>query len=193
MIFSFYDLAAHPELASKLREEVISVLSTTNGIMSTHALQAMKKLDSFIKESFRFNPPGVSVFQRKVRRPIRLSTGETIPAGVVIETPVHAVTRDPEIFEDPDEFKPFRFYEMREDGSTEDAARNQFVSISTKYLSFGYGRHACPGRFLAANEIKLIVATCIMMYDIRLAGGATERYKNIEFGTAVGYHGPRVV
>jgi len=185
---AFYDLAAHPSVASELRQEIASVLSANNGIMSSHALQAMKKLDSFLKESFRFNPPGASVFQRKVRRPIRLSTGETIPAGVVIETAAHAVTRDPEIFEDPDEFKPFRFYEMmqREDGSADEgAARNQFVSISTKYLSFGYGRHACPGRFLAANEIKLIIASCIMMYDIRLANGETKRYRNFEFGASL--------
>lgn len=184
-----YDLAAHPEIATELREEIVSVLSANSGIMSTHALQAMKKLDSFLKESLRLHPPGATSFQRKVRRPIRLSTGETIPAGVVIETPTYAVTRDPEIFEDPDQFKPLRFYELRqryrEEGSVEEAARNQFVSVSTKALSFGYGRHACPGRFFAANELKMIVATCIMMFDVRLAGGETERYKNFEFATSV--------
>ncbi|KAK0639491.1 cytochrome P450 [Cercophora newfieldiana] len=185
---ALYDLAAHPELATELRQEIVSVLAANNGIMSTHALQAMKKLDSFLKESLRLHPPGASSFQRKVRQPITLSTGENIPAGVVIEAAAHAVTRDPRIFDDPEEFRPLRFYEMRqryrEEGSVDQAARNQFVSVSSNALSFGYGRHACPGRFFAANEIKLIVATCILLYDVRLAGGATERYKNFEFGTS---------
>ncbi|KAK4445433.1 putative cytochrome P450 E-class, group IV [Podospora aff. communis PSN243] len=179
---AFYDLAAHPTAASELRHEITSILSTNNNTITTPALHSMKKLDSFLKESFRFHPPSVSSFTRKLRRPIRLSTGESLPAGVTLEVPAHAVTRDPDIFPNPDEFKPFRFYDMARD-SEETAARNQFVSVSGRYLSFGYGRHACPGRFLAGNEIKLIVAMGVLMYDVRLAGGGTERYENLEFGS----------
>jgi len=153
--------------------------------MSTHALQAMKKLDSFLKESLRFHPLGASSFQRKVRKSFKLSTGETIPAGVVIEAPNHAVARDPAAFEDADQFRPLRFYEMRQRPSGETAPKHQFVSVSAKSLSFGYGRHACPGRFFAANEIKMIVATCIVRYDVRLAEGQTERYRNLDFGASV--------
>jgi cytochrome P450 len=157
--------------------------------MSTQALQAMKKLDSFLKETLRFHPLGASTFQRKVRKPVKLSTGEVIPAGVVIEVPAHAISRDPEVFEDPDRFHALRFYEMsqrcREEGAIQDAARNQFVNVNSKNLAFGYGRHACPGRFFAANEIKMIFATCVVMYDVRLAGGETERYTNLEFGSSV--------
>lgn len=50
---------------------------------------------------------------------------------------------------------------------------------------FGWGRHACPGRFFAANEIKMIVATYILTYDIRLPDGVTERYPNLSFGSSV--------
>ena len=58
----------------------------------------------------------------------------------------------------------------------------QFVSVNPLNLLFGYGRHACPGRFFAANEIKMFLATTLQMYDVRLAGGATERYPDLEFG-----------
>ena len=34
-------------------------------------------------------------------------------------------------------------------------------------MHFGLGRHACPGRFLAANEIKMMLATLLMQYDFK--------------------------
>jgi cytochrome P450 len=40
------------------------------------------------------------------------------------------------------------------------------VSTSADYLSFGHGRHACPGRFFAANELKLLLAYMVLNYDI---------------------------
>ena len=157
--------------------------------MSAPALQAMKKLDSFLKETLRFHPPGTGSFSRKVLRPFTLSSGEVIPAGVVIEVPSHAIARDPEVFPDPETFDGLRFYnlrnEAREKGEVEAAAQNQFVSVSQSSLTFGYGRHACPGRFLAANEIKMIVATAVMMFDVKMEEGVTERYRNFEMAGTV--------
>lgn len=49
-------------------------------------------------------------------------------------------------------------------------------------LNFGYGRHACPGRFFATNEIKMVLARLILEYDIKMPDGQTERYPQIEMG-----------
>jgi cytochrome P450 len=183
---SFYNLAAYPHLIPMLREEILTVLSEHSNEMSAPALQAMKKLDSVLKETLRFHPPGTGSFARKVLKPFNLSSGEHIPKGVVIEVPAHAIARDPSVFANPDDFDGLRFYnlrqEAREKGEIEAAAQNQFVSVSQSSLTFGYGRHACPGRFLAANEIKMIVATAVMMFDMQLEEGAEGRYRNFEFG-----------
>ena len=53
---------------------------------------------------------------------------------------------------------------------------------------FGYGRHACPGRFFATNEIKMIVAKMILDYDIKMPGnveGIEARYPMVEHGNVV--------
>ena len=122
-------------------------------------------------------------------RPFTLSSGQVIPAGVVIEVPSHAISYDNDIYPDADQFDPLRFYKLRqrakEDGATEGAAQNQFVSVSKNSLTFGYGRHACPGRFFAANEIKMIVANALLGYDIKCIEGTRGRYPNMEFGTQV--------
>jgi len=49
------------------------------------------------------------------------------------------------------------------------------VSVSDDFLSFGHGRHACPGRFFASNEIKMLVAYLVMNYDVEFM---EERIKN---------------
>ncbi|KAK3899167.1 hypothetical protein C8A05DRAFT_46703 [Staphylotrichum tortipilum] len=190
----FYNLAAYPQYIPELREEIRAVLAEHNGVFTSAALQAMKKVDSFIKETMRLHPAGAASFQRKVNKPFKLSNGQVIPAGVMIEVPSYVVSRDPDLFDDADKFDPWRFARLREEaraaGEVEAAAVNQFVSVSPNILTFGFGRHACPGRFFAANEIKMIVANFVMDYDMKLPDGVEERYPNIAFGVAPSFVSP---
>ncbi|KAF4944142.1 hypothetical protein FSARC_14749 [Fusarium sarcochroum] len=182
---AFYDLAALPELRTELRDEIRGALSQSGGLFTSNALQSMKKMDSFLKETLRVHPATMASFQRKVLKPFTLSNGQVIPAGVTIEIPAVAVSSDSNIFPHADKFDPLRFYRLRTEakdgGSVEKAANNQFVSVNQSSLTFGYGRHACPGRFFAANEIKMILAHALLEYDVKLVGSATERYPNMEF------------
>ncbi|TLD12775.1 uncharacterized protein PgNI_04126 [Pyricularia grisea] len=189
-----YDLAAHPEMIPELREEAASALAAHGGTFTAPALHTMKKMDSVMKESMRMNPPGYSAFMRKVLKPFTLSNGQQIPAGVTIEVPGYGVSRDPNTFPNADSWDGLRFFRLRESGETigstkqgggrasavEVSAQNQFVSVSKSSLGFGYGRHACPGRFFASNEVKMILARLVLNYDMKLPAGETERYKNIE-------------
>jgi cytochrome P450 len=36
---------------------------------------------------------------------------------------------------------------------------------------FGGGRHLCPGRFFANNELKLAIAHVLVKYEMRIANG----------------------
>lgn len=53
---AFYNLAAMPEVAAELRREVLAVLEANGGQLTCKALQDMKKLDSFMKETMRCYP-----------------------------------------------------------------------------------------------------------------------------------------
>lgn len=187
-INAFYTLAAMPEIVPEIRNEIRAVLREY-GDFSTLALQKMKKLDSFLRENMRVYPLSWSTFQRKVHKPFTLSNGQYIPAGVIIEIPAHSIVHDPGRFDRPDEFDAFRHCRAPNvvglDGEKNAGASNHMVSVSLNNLPFGYGRQACPGRFFAANEIKMIVARAILDYEIKLADGATKRYANIEYNEAV--------
>lgn len=67
-------------------------------------------------------------------------------------------------------------------------ASAQFVGVGQTSLQFGYGRHACPGRFFAAHEIKMIMASFVMHYDVKMPGDLKERYPNLLMGSSVGHH-----
>lgn len=184
---AFYTIAAMPEIIPELREEIREVLKE-HGTFTTQALQKMKKLDSFLREVMRMHPLGMSSFHRKVLKTFTLSTGQVIPAGCLIEVPLIGINFDDEMIEDPENFDAFRSYRARETQGLEGSekasagATNQFVTVSPTNLLFGYGRHACPGRFFAANEIKMIVSRAILDYDIKMSDGSRERYSNLSFG-----------
>lgn len=181
---TLFTLASMPEVVPELREEIRSVLKE-HGTFTSAALQQMKKLDSFLREVFRTYPLTFASFSRKVQKPFTLSTGQVIPKGVIIEVPGYAHSHDPDVYENPDAFDPWRSYRAREAASAgthkaSAAMANQLVTVSANNLGFGFGRHACPGRFFAANELKMIVGRALLDYDMALVGGATERYPNID-------------
>lgn len=39
-------------------------------------------------------------------------------------------------------------------------------------MGFGYGQHACPGRFLAVQEMKIVLCHLLLKYDFKLVEGA---------------------
>ena len=86
---------------------------------------------------------------------------------------------DSTLYENPEKFDIYRWMRMRETHET--AAKAHFVSTSPDHLSFGHGMHACPGRFFAANEVKIALCFLLLNYDWELAPGTTARL--LSFGT----------
>jgi cytochrome P450 len=159
---SFYNLAAYPQYIPELRDEIRTVLAEHDGVFSSSALQAMKKLDSFLKETMRRDPLGVFSFQRKVNKTFTLSNGQVIPAGVVIQVPSAAISLDSEVFPDADKFDPWRFLRLREEaravGEVEAAAQNQFVSVNANLMTVRTGRplpYPEPGEHNACPDSSL--------------------------------------
>jgi cytochrome P450 len=133
-------------------------------------MDKMHKIDSFFRESQRISGAGVLGLGRLALRPFTFSNGVTVPTGTLIAAPLIAIHTNGEIYPNPEEFDGFRFAKVREhDGVT--VGGQQSTSTSAEYLTFGYGRHACPGRFFAANEVKALLAHILVTYDVKLEEG----------------------
>lgn len=60
---TFFDLCARPEYIEPLREEIRDAVQNSDGLWTKKALTKMRKLDSFMRESQRTNPPSLRTFQ----------------------------------------------------------------------------------------------------------------------------------
>lgn len=176
-----FDLAARPEYVELLREEAQDVLKLNGGEWTLESMGQLRKMDSFIKESQRYFSATVITFQRKTLKPITLSDGTYLPANTYLFSPSTAISGDPSVYENPDEFDGLRFYKMRQN-TPEDDMRYQLISTGSTQMHFGIGRHACPGRWFASYEIKLILGTLLSKFDIKLKKGES-RPKNFVFQT----------
>lgn len=67
---TLFDLATNPEYLDPLREELTGVLVEDPSLMQKVSLLKLKKMDSFIKESQRMNPLGLSKYSTYCSRPI---------------------------------------------------------------------------------------------------------------------------
>lgn len=180
------DLAAYPDVQEELRREAFQILEVENGWARKESMPRLKKLDSFMREVQRVNGNisefamihcyellanhASASFIRKVMKPISLSDGTQLPPGTRILAPQAGISLDERYFPEPEKFDALRFYKMRQE-SDEASNRWQFTSLNDTNINFGAGKHACPGRFFASNEIKLVLAHLLINYDIRLKKG----------------------
>lgn len=181
-IHALFDFCANPQYVQPIRDEIGEVVVKHGWTLS--AIASMKKLDSFVKESQRLNQAVLMTFNRRVARPIRFQDGTTLVAGTYLTMPSDAVARDPDIYDDPERFDGYRFYDRRMEGG-KDANRHQFASTGPESLAFGQGKNACPGRFFAGVQIKVVLASVLINYDISFPPGQTERPKNLYKGGLV--------
>jgi cytochrome P450 len=99
---------------------------------------------------------------RYASRGITLSDGTAIPKGSTVFI-ANVAMRDPKIYPEPDAFIPDRFTTRRQKGDSS----AYLVSASPEHIGFGLGRHACPGRFFAANEVKIVLSHMLLKYDMK--------------------------
>ena len=114
---------------------------------------------------------------------VQLPSGETVPQGVWVGLPAAAIHHDAAFYPEPDAYLPFRFSDEREKLQAEsggpkalEASKLAMTATSQTFLPFSHGRHVCPGRFYAAQLLKLLLAELVLRYDVR---GLEERPKNV--------------
>ena len=72
-----------------------------------------------------------------------------------------AILHDPELYPDPEEFKPERF--LNQDGSVRDDP--------TLSLVFGVGKRICPGRHFVDATVFILTASILSVFNVTKAKG----------------------
>ena len=105
--------------------------------------------------------------KRIAREDYTFADGTRIPQGTSVGVNVTQAHHDPETYENPEQFDGFRFAKMRPQ-HWDSKKLYDIVATSPQFLSFGYGRHACPGRYFAACGLKIMLAHVVLNYDVKM-------------------------
>ncbi|CAB9508450.1 25-hydroxycholesterol 7-alpha-hydroxylase (Fragment) [Seminavis robusta] len=144
-------------------------------LFTLEELDEMTLLQSAFQESLRLYQGNFTA--RRVVQDFVLETpaqNYRIPAGTKLMAWWGVLHRDPDIFENADEFQYDRFV---------DKSRKDFTFRDGKTLPhepvipFGGGEQYCPGRKFAAYEAKLFLAMMMQTFDMKLDRATYQRPK----------------
>lgn len=154
LCWALHHLLAHPAALARLRDEVEALAARPD---ADEALAKAPYLDAVLQESSRLTPL-VPVIQRVTRAPVRLGRYE-IPAGTLVMAHAWAVHHRPELYPEPELFRPERFLERR--------------FAPHEHFPFGGGARRCAGAAFAAHSTKLVLAEVVRGARLEAAGPAT--------------------
>ncbi|KAJ9577523.1 hypothetical protein L9F63_005896, partial [Diploptera punctata] len=157
MTFCLYEMACNPDIQTRLRKEIDSMLAKNNGELTYEAIHEMAYLDKVINETLRKYPP-VTVLTRECTQTIKLrDTDLVVDKGTQIFLPIYALHHDPKYYPDPDKFDPERFDEE------EVNKRPHFA-----YLPFGEGPRLCIGVF-GLMQTKVGLISLLSNYEVQVS------------------------
>ncbi|KAL4819696.1 cytochrome P450 [Aspergillus spinulosporus] len=168
-------LCEHRELLQPLREEIVAVVKEYG--WGEAALAKMVLLDSVLKETQRLEPLASFTLSRIAREPIVLNDGTRIPKGAQVRLTTDNMWNS-SVYPDAAKFDGYQFVKLREQekdavtGTVGGGGGLSFVSVSVNHMGFGYGKHVCPGRFLAGAETKIALCHILLKYDFDLVDRA---------------------
>ncbi|KAI6369736.1 hypothetical protein MCOR25_004365 [Pyricularia grisea] len=154
----------YPELLRELQKEVDAALLIDEErgqitIDITSVKNNCPLLLSTFKESLRYRGMGTAL--RIVTKDIELG-GYLLKKDSMVQIPLQVIHSDKGNWgDDPLSFDPYRFVKVPGKKLPDDSG----------YRSFGGGKHLCPGRFFATNEILAVVSLFISRYVMRPKDG----------------------
>ncbi|KAM5539371.1 hypothetical protein V8D89_006823 [Ganoderma adspersum] len=148
-------LSLYPKVQKKAQTELDAVVGP-NRLPSFDDRDSLVYINALIKESFCWftvTPLGIS------HRTLEDDEfrGYFIPAGTVLTANIWACMHNPEMFEDPDEFRPERFIR--------DGKLDLSVCDPSAFI-FGSGRRICVGRYFADASFFLNIASILHVFDV---------------------------
>ncbi|KAG2125145.1 cytochrome P450 [Suillus clintonianus] len=156
----FMAAACFPEEQAKVQAELDEVIGRHRA--PTFADQeSLPRLQAFISEALRWRPPLPTGAALRTDDDLAHQENYCIPAGTIVagnHWQVLSISRDPDVFPEPDAFKPQRWID--DQGRLKD-------DFKVKLFVYGFGRRVCPGQHIANRSIFL--NSLLIMWAFQLA------------------------
>ncbi|CAI6336558.1 unnamed protein product [Periconia digitata] len=152
----FYRLAACPEHADKIREEVASLPSVDD----SRGLKGLEHMNGVINETLRLHPAVPTGGNRDTPPEGMSIAGTWIPGNITVVTPRYTIGRLERLYSQPESFIPERWY-----------SKPELILDRKSFNPFNTGRHSCIGKDLALAQIRFATALLVSKYRISFAPG----------------------
>lgn len=129
-------------------------------------LQKITYLQACMDEAMRLSPPLAGVLPREVGEGGMVVDGEFFPAGVNLAINTYSMHHDERNFEQALSYVPERFLPVDEKA---DAVPS--IKDPAAFAPFGVGRTSCIGKHLAYQEMSVILARLLWLFDLRQEPG----------------------
>jgi cytochrome P450 len=159
LTFMMHELARHPEVVARLREEQDVVLD--GAVPTIERLEReMPYLEMVLDEVLRLYPPAW-IGPRRAVRDFEFG-GCRVARGSYVNYCSWASHRIPEVFPEPEAFLPERFAPERKAALPRGA-----------YVPFGGGRRICIGKRFGQTEVKLVATMLLQRLRLDAMPGRT--------------------
>ncbi|KAH6918176.1 cytochrome P450 [Coprinopsis sp. MPI-PUGE-AT-0042] len=157
----FIALANYPECQIRAQEEIDATIGNER-LPTISDLPNLPYLQAFVKELSRWHSV-VPLAVPHIAREDDEYNGYFIPKGTAVLGNTWAIMHDPEIFDEPMEFKPERY--LIRDPVTQELKIDSSV-LDPEAAAFGYGRRICPGRHLSTEALSLMTASLLATFNV---------------------------
>ncbi|XP_074369037.1 cytochrome P450 71A9-like [Apium graveolens] len=165
-------LIKNPSKMKKVQQEVRDITGN-KGFVDENDVQKLVYLKAVVKEAMRWHPPLPLLLPYETIDKCVIS-GYQIEAKTRVYVNAYAIGRDPECYEDPDEFLPERFMNSNID----------FKGHHFELIPFGAGRRMCPGISMGVATTELALANLLYSFNWKLPPGKIK--EDIDMATATG-------
>lgn len=156
LVWAFYLLSQHPEVREKVQAELQTVLGKRDPVLQDMA--NLPYTEWVLQETMRLYPPAWTQGRHAIAA-FELD-GIHFPAGTLVMFSQWVIQRLPEVWGDPDEFRPERW----------DPVNGQKIP-QWAYFPFGGGPRICIGMPFAQLEAKLLLTTILQHYSPKVLPG----------------------
>ncbi|KAK4386348.1 cytochrome [Sesamum angolense] len=166
VVWAMTGLMLNPAVMKKAQTEIRQFIGE-KGQVDDDDIRNLPYLKAVVLETLRLYPPAPLLFRTQILDEDCVLDGYKIKPGTSVIINGWAIGRDPETWQDPEEFQPERF--MTSNGGVVD------VSAKTgefEMIPFGGGRRGCPGMGMGLISAELALANLLYSFDWALPAAA---------------------
>ncbi|XP_076888538.1 cytochrome P450 78A9-like [Bidens hawaiensis] len=158
-------LVLHVDVQAKVQDELERVVGRSRAVTEAD-VTSLVYLPAVVKEVLRLHPPGPLLSWARLAITDTVIDGHKVPAETTAMVNMWAICRDPEIWNEPLEFRPERFL-----NETEGLMDMSVMGSDMRLAPFGSGRRSCPGKSLGLTTVSFWVASLLHEFEFGMCDG----------------------